>query len=98
MDPFFALRSLATDIEHVVVQLPKLKQCLRDPRRSQPRAKYVLIVGKVAAGEKAVDVCVIAGLIQYGGSIAQSAHILLLYIVMQGILVAPLYAFLNGWI
>ncbi len=59
MDPFLPFRTLTAHIEHVIVQLAQFKEGLRDAGRAEPRAKNILIVGKVVLPEKAVDVGVI---------------------------------------
>lgn len=60
MHPFLPLRSLTTDVKHVVPQLPELEQCLGDARGTQPRSEHVLIVGQIVLGKQAVYTVVIA--------------------------------------
>ena len=65
MNPFLTFRTLATNIKHVVIELPKLEKRFCDSGRAEARAQNVLIVRKIVAGKETIDVRVIAVRYEY---------------------------------
>lgn len=98
MHPFLPFRSLTANIEHVVLQLPKLKECLRDACRAQPGSEHVLIVGQIVFGEQAVYAVVIATKLSMSECITNLSQNPLLNVVMQCIFIAALNGGLHRWI
>jgi len=56
MDPFLALRTLATNIKHIVGQFAKFEDSFGYTSCAETGAQHVLVVGHIVLGKEAVDV------------------------------------------
>lgn len=60
MYPLLPLRSLTANVEHVVLELTKLEQRLRDASCSESGSEDVLIIGQVVFRKQAIYTVVVA--------------------------------------
>lgn len=56
VNPFLALRSLATHVKHAVRQLTEIKDVFGDARSSKSRAQQILVVGHISIGPNSVHI------------------------------------------